>query len=77
VEKKLEKKWVEHANGGGDKRDVMKLARWQNRGQLLSCMLNAPVELILIQMVSSKVHGFIYKLLNICKTLLKTQQLAF
>jgi len=72
VEKKLENKWVEQVKGGGDKRDVVKLARWQNRGQLLSCMFNALVELILIQMVSSKVHGFIYKPLNICKTLLKT-----
>jgi hypothetical protein len=46
VKKKLESKWVEQAKGGGDKTDVVKSARWQNRGQLLSCRLNAVVELI-------------------------------
>jgi hypothetical protein len=72
VKKKLESKWVEQAKGGGNKRDVVKLGRWQSRAQLLSCRLNAVVELILIQMVCSTVHSFIYKPLNICKTLLKT-----
>jgi hypothetical protein len=68
VKKKLESKWVEQAKGGGDKRDVVKSGRWQNRGQLLSCRLNAVVELILIQMVCSTVHSFIYKPLNICNS---------
>jgi hypothetical protein len=71
MKKELESKWVEQVKGVRDNRDVVNLGRWQNIGQLLSCRFNVVVELILIQMVCSIVHSFIYKFLKICKTLMK------